>query len=69
MLYNQEYIIAQIQDSNSTTEDNNKPASNNSSSLLKDENSLDSEDGWICQRCGSFNPAISHKCKCGKNRD
>ena len=69
MLYNQEYIIAQIQDFNSTTEDNSKPASNNSSSLLKDENSLDSEDGWICPRCGSFNPAISHKCKCGKNRD
>ena len=69
MLYNQEYIIAQIQDFNSTTEDNSKPASNNSSSLLKDENSLDSEDGWICPRCSSFNPAISHKCKCGKNRD
>lgn len=60
----------QTNDSNSTTENNRKPTSNNFSSLLiKDENSLDSEDGWICPRCISFNPAISHKCKCGKNRD
>lgn len=72
ILRNQDQIIEFLEKKESF--DTKPPAktsnSNNSASLLgsSSKSGFSEEDGWICSKCGTWNPNSSSRCQCGKSK-